>query len=162
MTRQTEKIMKKSKSNSKQATPEPRRLRERNARAEDRKKASKPRARRKSHYFGYACKRSFDLRDRLLKGTLTVDDMLDIRWSKKATCPVHQQPCRCQRLGFCWVSDDNGRLALKLFLDHLEGKTLQAFKKLVAENLDRLDMLQELASEHPGLLARVRLIAVFS
>jgi hypothetical protein len=38
----------------------------------------RPKRKRRSSYFGFACARSFELRDKLLKGSLTVDDMLDI------------------------------------------------------------------------------------
>jgi hypothetical protein len=123
----------------------------------------KPRTpQRRSSYFGYACARSFELRDKLLRGSLTVDDMLDITGFESMRCPVHAKPCHCYRLESYWVNDGNGRLALKLFLKHLEGKTLLAFKALVAANLDRLAELKEMAAEHPKLLAKIKLIATFS
>lgn len=117
---------------------------------------------RRSSYFGYACARSFELRDRLLSGRLSVDDMLDITGAETMMCPVHAKLCRCHRIGAYWVNDDNGRLALKLFLKHLEGEALQAFKKLVAGNLDRLEELKEIARDHSNLLAKVKLVATFS
>lgn len=89
--------------------------------------------------------------------------MLDVTRSEKRRCPVHtKQPCRCRRLECYWVNDENGRLALKLFLKHLEGETLFAFKALVAANVDRLAELKELATEHPNLLAKIKLISTFS
>jgi hypothetical protein len=72
------------------------------------------------------------------------------------------KPCRCYRLESDWVNDENGRLALKLFLKHLEGATLLAFKSLVAANVDRLAEVKEMAAEHPKLLAKIKLIATFS
>jgi len=131
-------------------------------RDEDQRHVTTGKGKRKSRYFGFACARSFELRDHLLRGTLTVDDMLDITWSEKVRCPVHDTPCKCRRLDRYWVRDDHGRLALKLFLKHLDGDALSAFKKIVVANLDRLSELKELAEDHPNLLAKIKLIAVFS
>lgn len=123
----------------------------------------KPRRRRRSRYFGYACARSFELRNRLLQGKLSVDDMLDVVWSEAVACPRHHdEPCKCQRLDHYWVSDDHGRLALKLFLKHLEGDAMHAFKQLVIDNFDRVTELRELAKEHPKLLDKIRLLLIFS
>jgi hypothetical protein len=118
--------------------------------------------RRRSRYFGYACARSFELRDRMIEGALSVDDMLDVTESSEMRCPRHQAPCKCRKLEEYWVDDGHGRLALKLFLDHLQGDALLAFKRLVAANLDRLSELKALANEHPRLLAKIKLLAVFS
>ncbi len=121
-----------------------------------------PRIPRRNKYFGYACVRSLQLRDKLLTGSLSVDDMLDVTASVQLTCPVHKRSCQCQNLESHWVSDVHGRLALKLFLKHLEGETLRAFKRLVAANRDRISVLKELACEHPKLLAKIELLALYS
>ena len=88
--------------------------------------------------------------------------MLDLTRSQELRCPVHQKPCRCTRLQVYWVNHDNGRLALKLFLKHLEGAALVAFKALVAANLDRIAELKAMAAEHPKLLAKIKLVNTFS
>lgn len=89
--------------------------------------------------------------------------MLDVVWSEEVSCPRHRdEPCKCQRLDHFWVSNDHGRLALKLFLKHLEGDTMHAFKQLVIDNFDRVTELRELAKGHPKLLDKIRLLLIFS
>lgn len=120
---------------------------------------------RNSRYFGYACVRSYELQSRLKRNVLSIDYMLDISFSSEVTCPIHHSTtCKCSRLEdeMCWVSNEHGRLALKLFLKHLEGDSLQAFKRLVISNMDRLDEIKELAAGHPKLLEKIKMLAVFS
>jgi uncharacterized protein YdgA (DUF945 family) len=94
---------------------------------------------KRSNYFGFACKRSFDLEKQNQDGTLTLDNLLDLS------------------------GENNGRLALKLFLKHLKGESLQRFVALLSEHAEEIRAIKAVASAtgNTALVAKLKMIIVF-
>lgn len=108
----------------------------------------KNKKKRNSSYFGFACKRSFDLKDRLDNNMLILDDMLAETY--------HLDKDGNQ------VLDSNGSLALKMFIKHLDENAIRKMSRIVVKDMDRMKYYLDLSKDNEILKRKLKLLSTFS
>lgn len=101
-----------------------------------------------SRYFGYACAQSFEMKELLNSGKLTMERMFQIPNADSK----YDRP----------IDDPFVALAVKLFIKHLSDDEINKFRKAVAKEVSLIGEYLQIAKDNPALLKRVKLIAVFS